>query len=175
MCMNKVTQELWLVVIFYSIFKWLTVYKHHIMDDFHAATYFPPKWQLSRGGSLRPICFCKSFIILKASAIYSAHPGDGVDKLQVRTWPRSKSPAMETLLRVPNTTEWILVEHATAKEGSFALAVLVGCIATVRIKRPYKVRLQNHLAQLSSPTVVNSTRLIDKLKIGKAHCDTSPE
>lgn len=49
-----------------------------------------------------PLCSCKSFIILKASAIYSAHPGEGVHKLHVTTWQMS---AMETFLGEPNTTE----------------------------------------------------------------------
>lgn len=67
------------------------------------------------------------------------------------------------------------MERAAVMEGSFALAVLVGCTATAKIKRPYKVRLEDHLAHFLSLTVANSTCLIDKLKIGKAHCDTSPE
>jgi len=46
------TSELQLVIsIFFSIFKRLTIYKHHIMEDFHTATFFPPKSQLSRCGS----------------------------------------------------------------------------------------------------------------------------
>lgn len=80
------------------------------MDSFHTAIYFPSKSPLSRGELWCPLCSCKSFTILKASAIYSAHSGGSVDKLHVTTW---QMLATETFLREPNTTEWILVEHAT--------------------------------------------------------------
>lgn len=110
--------------------------------------YFPSKSPLSRGELWCHLCSCKSFTILKASAICSAHSGGSVDKLHVTTW---QMLAMQTFLREPNTTEWILVEHAAAMEGSFALAVLSGCTASVKIKHSDYTTIY-----LTSLTVVNS-------------------
>lgn len=136
-----------MVGIFFSIYKQLTIHKHHIMNCFHRATYFPPKSQLSRGGSWCPLCSCKSFIILKASAIYSAHPGEGVDKLHVTNWQMS---AVETFLRKPR-----LNSSGTCR--CLGRQLCLGCSSRLYCNYQNKTFIQSQTTRPSSPPLVSDS------------------